>query len=73
MQGGFPMSQQEGISADLAATETLALRKAIEEFNKQSSDQTKQMLCLTRVIAWLTAVMTIVSVFQIYTTFARSG
>ena len=57
---------QLGMSNDLAASETFALRKAIEEFNKQTSKQTQQMLRMTQVIAWLTGVMTIGVFVQIY-------
>lgn len=57
---------QAGISLDLAANEVFALRNSIEEFNKQTNKQTQQMLRLTRVIAWLTGVMTIGVIAQIY-------
>jgi hypothetical protein len=57
---------QKGLSGDLAASETFALRKAIEEFNEQAGKQTQQMLRLTNVIAWLTGVMTIGVLVQIY-------
>ena len=62
---------QVGIGDDLAASETLALRKTIEEFNKQASKQTQQMLRLTHVIAWLTGVMTIGVLVQIYLAIVR--
>lgn len=57
---------QVGMSGDLAASETFALRKAIEEFNKQASKQTQQMLRMTNVIARMTGVMTIGVLVQIY-------
>lgn len=36
---------------------TTALHQTIKEFNEQSDRQTRQMLNLTRAIAWLTAAM----------------
>jgi hypothetical protein len=57
---------QSGTSSDLAAQEILALRNSIEEFNKQTNKQTQQMLRLTHVIAWLTGVMTLGVIVQIY-------
>ena len=62
---------QAGVSGDAAASETFALRKAIEEFNKQASNQTQQMLRMTNVIAWLTGVMTIGVLVQIYLAIVR--
>jgi predicted lysophospholipase L1 biosynthesis ABC-type transport system permease subunit len=57
---------EKGIGGDLAAGEVFRLRQSIEEFNKQASKQTQQMLRLTRVIAVLTAIMTVAVVVQIY-------
>jgi hypothetical protein len=45
---------------------TNALHETIKEFNEQTSLQTKQMLRLTRVMAWLTFVMLVGLAVQIY-------
>ena len=45
---------------------TNALHETIKEFNEQTSQQTKQMLRLTRVMAWLTCVMLAGLAVQIY-------
>ncbi len=58
--------QQVGMGGDLAASEVSILRKSIEEFNKQASKQTQEMIHLTYVIAALTAIMTIFVGVQIY-------
>lgn len=60
------MPSQVGISGNQAASEVDLLRKSIEEFNDQASKQTKQMLRLTRVMAWLTAIMTVFVGVQVY-------
>jgi len=60
------MSNQTGIHGNIAAYETAALRKVIEDFNEQANKQTHQMLRLTKVIAYLTGVMTIGLLVQIY-------
>lgn len=60
------MPNQAGISSDLAASEVDRLRKSLEEFAQKASEQTNQMLRLTRVLAWLTAIMTVLIVVQIY-------
>ncbi len=60
------MNEQVGMSSDQAAGEVFRLRQSIEEFNKQASKQTQQMLNLTRVIAVLTGIMAVLVVFQIY-------
>lgn len=57
---------QVGGGGDLAARETFELRKSIEEFNKQASKQTQQMIFLTWAIAVLTLIMTGAVFFQIY-------
>lgn len=62
---------QVGIGGDEAAREMFALRKTIEEFNKQASKQTEKMIRLTHVIAWLTGVMTVAVFVQIYLAIVR--
>ena len=42
------------------------LHKSIKEFNAKTSQQTEQMLQLTRVITWLTVVMLFGVIVQIY-------
>jgi hypothetical protein len=59
------MPSQVGISGDLAASEVSQLRKSVGEFSDQASKQTKQMLQLTRVLTWLTGIMTLLVVVQI--------
>jgi hypothetical protein len=61
------MSSQVGISSDQAATEVDRLRKSLEEFAKKAGEQTNQMIRLTRVLAWLTAIMTVLVGGQVYT------
>ena len=60
------MQSGTGMPLDTAGRETVGLLKSIEEFNRQSSKQTQQMIYLTRVIAVLTVVMTILIGVQIY-------
>jgi hypothetical protein len=60
------MPSQVGISGDQAASEVNRLRKSVEEFSNQASKQTKQMVKLTRVLAWLTAIMMVLVGVQIY-------
>lgn len=43
-----------------------ALHETIKEFNNQSREQTAQMLKLTKVMAWLTGVMLLGLLVQIY-------
>jgi hypothetical protein len=57
---------QVGISSDLAASEVNRLRKAVEEFSNQASKQTAKMIRLTRVMAWLAAIMTVLVAVQVY-------
>lgn len=65
------MPNQTGISSDQAASEVLSLHKSVEEFSKQASRQTKKMICLTRVLAWLTAIMTVLVGLQVYLTISK--
>jgi hypothetical protein len=60
------MHSQVGISGDLAASEVSLLRKSVEEFSLQASKQTKQMLKLSQILAWLTAIMTVLVGIQLY-------
>jgi uncharacterized protein with von Willebrand factor type A (vWA) domain len=61
------MGMTKGVASNAAAAayEIIALRNSIEEFNKQASKQTQQMLRLTHVIAWLTGVMLLGVIVQI--------
>ena len=60
------MSNQVGVPGNLAALEVHRLQKAVEDFSRQATKQTNQMLKLTRVLAWLTAAMTILACGQLY-------
>lgn len=62
------MSSQVGIPSNQAASEVDRLRRSLEEFAKKAGEQTKQMLYLTRVLAGLTAIMTVLVGVQIYLT-----
>ncbi len=61
------MGMTKGVASNAAAAayEIIALRNSIEEFNKQASKQTQQMLRLTHVIALLTGVMLLGVIVQI--------
>lgn len=65
------MSSQVGISSNQAASEVDRLRKSLEEFAKKAGEQTNQMLRLTRVLTWLTAIMTVLVGVQVYKTIFR--
>ncbi len=60
------MSSQVGISSNQAASEVDRLHKSLEEFAKKAGEQTNQMLRLTRVLAWLTTIMTVLVGVQVY-------
>jgi Mg2+ and Co2+ transporter CorA len=59
------MPSQVGIG-DSAATEVNRLRESVDEFSRQANKQTNQMLKLTRILAWLTAMMTVLVGAQLY-------
>lgn len=56
---GIPLDIWSGSDA------TNALHKTINDFNEVTSKQTKSLVCLTWVIAILTAVLTILAVVQV--------
>lgn len=58
--GGVPLSEWSGSGA------TRELHETIRKFNEVTSRQTEEILKLTRVIAWLTFVMSIGLAIQIY-------
>jgi hypothetical protein len=60
------MASQVGMPSSQAASEVSSLRKSMDEFNNQASKQTKQILQLTRVLAALTAIMTVLVGVQVY-------
>jgi hypothetical protein len=49
---------------DLAASEVAILRKSIEDFDCQASAQTKQIIKFTKVLIWLTTIMTVLASVQ---------
>ncbi|MEW6246646.1 MAG: hypothetical protein AB1555_08050 [Nitrospirota bacterium] len=58
--GGIPLSEWSGSGA------TRELHETIRNFNEVASRQTQEIVILTRVLAFLTFVMTIGLIFQIY-------
>jgi len=62
------MPPQVGIGGDQAAKEVHSLQESVAEFNKQASKQTGKIIKLTRVLIWLTAIMTALVGLQVYLT-----
>jgi hypothetical protein len=58
------MPSQVGMHGDLAASEVAILRKSIEDFDCQASAQTKQIIKFTKVLIWLTTIMTVLASVQ---------
>ncbi len=60
------MSNQIGMASNEAAVEVLNLRKIVEEFGNQANQQTQQMIKLSRSILYLTIIMTMAVLGQIF-------
>ncbi|MDX2252012.1 MAG: hypothetical protein NW202_06985 [Nitrospira sp.] len=58
--GGIPLSEWSGSGA------TRKLHETIRDFNEVASRQTQEILKLTRVIAFLTLVMTVGLIVQVF-------
>lgn len=59
------MPSQVGVSSDLAALEVDRLRKAIEEFNAKATEQTAEIIQLTRRMNRLTVIMIVLVAVQV--------
>jgi len=65
------MPNQMGIPSNQAASEVHSLRESVAEFSIQASRQTQKMINLTRVLAWLTVIMTVLVGLQAYLTISK--